>query len=92
MTMPDTNGWSKAELYVMEQLHDLKDGQDRIYERLEKLPCQVHIERLKAMQDQLKQHDDDINSMKGWRSQMIGAASVVSVIVAWLWSKFSKFL
>jgi hypothetical protein len=96
--MTDTNGWSKAELYVMKKLEELQGGQSEIHEAIDDLrreftrprDCAVHLQRLNVLDTRVNAHADDLKKMKGFRSQVIGGAAVLSAIAQYVWTKLAS--
>lgn len=90
--MTDTNGWSKAELYVMRQLDDLTRSVDGLRESIGHLNCAVHTERLRIMQETIEHHTEQIDKMSGWRQHITGAVAMLVVVGQYFWNRLSRLI
>lgn len=92
MTDPNGNGFLEMKALINFRLDTLEQKVDAIAQQQSKLNCVVHAERLEAVHQKVKDHDKELDCIKGWRSQILGATAVVVILAQWLWTRLAKLL
>ena len=77
---------------VVPELRYLRVRVDAINDKLSDLNCAVHSERLCKVEAVVEEHDKALDTVKGFRAQVIGGAAVVWLVLQFAWTKVSRYL